>query len=374
MRIFDVYYYNIANTVKFKDTAKYISTMLEQLGLGYKEISFTYNGFLTSVGQMLEKYPNLTKYCYPYEPFSNEELLTSLVPGWIKGNYYADKADWKSIFDIASKCPRGMNITGKIVLDQIDWYGEGTKAPCIKVRTHSLDAEKAEIVDIEPILNSQIVIGRDYSDGNKRNSVKVVVEITSKEDLEPRDSSAVVEKLEPYLGKPEGFKKVCRGSLEEETDLQEKMKDCDKRLKQYIENVFPNEYRGSSMEDEFILNIADKKKINAAFKKTDFKMGDRKGLLPGMNRLIGYDSANHQYEILFDRTQNSPNYFYWYVYIRGYNFTFESNQNRAYAYSEEEGTTRLFEIADFCQKMLHDFEPVVTENFGLTPEWYCYAK
>lgn len=369
MRVFDKYTFNIASRVKFKDTKKYMDTILEELGLGYKNVSFTYKGFKTSLEQMLDKYPNLFKYCYEYEPYGKGvKVLTSLTPNWTKGELYAEAADWDSLFEIVSKCPRGMNITGTLVLDQIDWYGEGVKEAALWCYKEKKD--KAQVFLTRNIINSQIILRREYDDGNKYNNVSVIVEATTGENDEPRDTTDIIKKLEPYLGTPGRTERICRNSLAEEWTISEKEWSCREILVKRIEEFYPQKRKFN--EVEFIPNIADKKKIKAAFKGTSFEIGDRKGLLPRMNHVFCRDAHNRQYEILFDRTQSSPDYFYWYVTIKGYNFSVGSDQNIMYVSSEKEANEKLSMIAKFCEELVEDFDQLLLDNFGATPEWYSY--
>lgn len=368
MRVFDKYTFNIAGKVKFKDTKKYMDKILEELGLAYKNVSFTYEGFRTSLEQMLDKYPNLSKYCYENVQYGGQKVLTSLTPNWTKGELYAETADWDSLFEIVLKCPRGMNITGTLVLDQIDWYGEGVKEAALCC--HKDQKDKAQIFLTHNIINSQIILQRNYNDGNKYNNVSVIVEAALGVNDEPRDTTDIIKKLEPYLGIPETTERICRSSLAEEWAIIEKEWSCREILNKRIEEFYPNKRKFN--EAEFIPNIADKKKIKAAFKGTSFEIGDRKGLLPGMNHVFCKDAHNRQYEILFDRTQSSPDYFYWYVIIKGYNFSILPDQNVMHVSSENEASEKLSMIAKFCEELVEDFDQLLSDHFGATPEWYSY--
>lgn len=99
-----------------------------------------------------------------------------------------------------------------------------------------------------------------------------------------------------------------------------------------------------------------------------------KASMSTMNHYYGYDKGNHQYEILFDRPEDASDFFYWYIRINGCNFNLGLNQNRAYAANEEEAMSKIVKIAEFCQRFLTEFEPVLTEMFGKTPDWYHYDE
>lgn len=36
--------------------------------------------------------------------------------------------------------------------------------------------------------------------------------------------------------------------------------------------------------------------------------------------------------------------------------------------------SKIVKIAEFCQRFLTEFEPVLTEMFGKTPDWYHYDE
>ncbi len=366
MRVFDIYTYNIVSIVKFKDTKKYVDTMLEELGLTYNNVAFTYRGFLTPLGAMVEKYPNLSKYVHHYMPF-RDDIITSLTPDWSKGQVYADKEDWDSLFQIVSKCPRGMNIIPTLAFDGIDWYGEGVKPSVIGYLNEHME-NGAQTFGVNNVIGNQIIMQREYDYGNKYNILQVVVEATGDGGKTPRDTSDIVEKLEKYLGKPERFVRTCRYSREKEKEFRKKSSLCENILKERIETFYPRKVKFD--EVPFIPNLADKKKITEAFQGTCFELGSRKGLLPGMNRMLCKDTHNFQYEILFDRTQTSPDYFYWYVYIKGHNFRISSNQNTMYASSGKEAKERLAEIAGFCATLADEFGDMLATHFGDTPDWY----
>lgn len=367
MRIFDNYTFNVIDKVKFKDTKKYVDDMLNDLGLRYENVLFTIKRYLTSLDDVIAKYPNLGKYRYSYYQF-HEDVLTSLSPKWSEGDIYACSEDWDDIFSIVSKVPRGLNVLPTLVLSQIDWYNEGLKDAAINVS--EITENKAMIYSGRHVINSQIIIEREYNYGNKYNMVHVVVEATT--DGEPRDTTDVIKKLEPYLGLPTSYHRTCRYSIEESKLFDKRMRECSDRLKEMIEEFYPRRHHDYFKPVEFIPNLADKKKIKQAFKDTDYTLTDRKGLLPGMNQVVCIDKHNYQFKILFDRTQTSPDYFYFYIYINGCNFKIESMQNSIYCTSENEAAEMLFKIAEFGMKVKAEFGDILEENFGNTPIWYTY--
>lgn len=367
VRVFDEYVYNIADKVKFKDTLKYLENMMQDCGLQYQDILFHFDGYPSALNKVHETYPELSKY-YFTEFKSNDKIFTSITPNWADGEIYADPEDWATIFSIISKVPRGFNLFPTITFDKIDWYGEGIREAALNVtrwsKGHAMSCHTRNVI------NNQIIMQREYDDGNKYNRVSVVVEATTGD--EPRDTSDIIKKLEPYLGQPYVILNgICRFSMEENKLLEERELTCTKILRRMIDDVYQREQTSDdTWNGGFIPNLANKKKIDKAFRETDFVSGDRQGLDSGMNHVLCVDKHNYQFEILFDRTQTSPNYFYFYIYVKGYNFSIRNIQNRIYASSEADAMNKLYMFADFCMKLKDEFGIILEKNFGCTPEWY----
>lgn len=372
MRVFDKYSFNIADRVKFKDTKRYLDDMLADLGLSYRNVSFTFESFLTKLDKITEKYPGLERYRYT-DPFSNgEDFLTSLTPQWTDGEIYAAQEDWEAVFSVVSKIPRGYNIIPTLVLDQIDWYGDGSREASLNVDETTAEYYEGRAMSYMSrfVINSQIMMERAYDYGNKYNMVHVVVEATT--EGVPRDTADIIKKLEPYLGQFVRRERLCRFGKEESNLFRKRELECCGKLKNMLEEFCPKRKHDYLRDVEFIPNLADKKKLKAAFKGTDFTLGDRKGLLPGMNRVVCVDQHNYQFEILFDRTQSSPDYFCFYISVKGCNFNVGGGPNTIFASSEEVAVDMLSKVADFCMRVKDELGDMLEECFGNTPEWYTY--
>jgi len=344
MRVIDYFKFNIADKVKFKDTKNYLDYMLQDLGLYYKEISFRFEEYLCKIDKLVNKYPNLEKYRCEDQRF-RKEVLSNFMTGYKN----ADKEDWNSIFEIASKVPRGFNILPIISFEQIDWF---------------------DLCSDDDIDENSITIRREYDDGNKYNTVTIDIDVTT--DGKPRDTADLLKKLEPYLGSPIYKGRNCIFEEEEKIKYKKYQEECRHLLDERLKEVDDRKIQKDSdhFDTPFVPNLADKKKIKAAFKNTDFTMGDRKGLLPGMNHVTCIDKHNYYYEVLIDRTQTSPDYFYFYFNISGCNFEIDSDQIIICAASEEESIKKLVILAEFCQKLKNEFGELLAEYFGNTPEWY----
>lgn len=369
MRVFDIYEYNIVEHAKFKDTKNYLDKMLEGLGLQYQEVSFSFSVYDEDMyNKILGKFPNLKKYQFIYESCGSR-VFTSFTPNWYDGEIYVAPEDRESIFAIMAKVPRSFNLTPKVVLDKIDWYGDGVQEAILQGCDETIG--KPQTYSYAHMLNSQIIMERVYNDGNKRNNIKVIVEATTKGM--PRDTTDIAKRLESYLGKAEYHFRTCRFDEKENLQLKEFASMCRAKLGDMIEEFYPKKRPDYRHDKEFIPNLANKKKIMAAFKGTDFKVGSNPGM-PQTNRMICIDKHNHYFEILFDRTQGSPDYFYYYIEIQGHNFRISSGQNIMLASSEEEAEQRLNEIATFSMKVKEELGAVIAEKFGDTPDWYTYIR
>ena len=369
MRVFDIYSYNLIDIVKFKDTKPYIDNMLSELGLNYNNVFFEIREFLTKTGDVLKKYPKLEKYKQidPLYTYEENFFLTSLTTEWTKGKLYADKEDWDDVFAILSKVPRGMNVLPVLILDGIDWYGEGAKEATYDV--HESQEQKVFTHAARVFENSSITMVREYDHGNKMNYLSVSIESTT--DGIPKDTTDIINKLEPYLGKPIRKSQKCMYNNEESKNFYKSAIECSKMVEESMDEFYPKRFE--SPYAEFIPKLADLSKIKKAFKDTDFRIGDRKGLLPGMNQVICIDEHNFYYEVLIDRTQNMPNCFCLYITVEGCNFRVRNNQKVVYANTEEESLQILYKFAEFCMKFKEEFGKVLEERFGNTPKWYKYG-
>ena len=374
MRVFDTYIFNIAPEIKIKDTKAHLDKMLGDLGLTYKKVGFSIGSYLTKIPVVVERNPKLKKYQYPAKQGLERpdwDWLSSLSPEWDKGNIYADREDWDDIFEIFSKIPRGLNVTGSVLFDQIDWFGDGVRETCIHPHYYrDFFLGKPQTIEGFRMFNDLIIMRRNYDDGNKFNRVEVIIEATT--DGEPRDTSVIIDRLRPYLGEPEEYMRDCIESPEKSKELQKKKDDCLMKLETMLSEYVGSSYeeKFNSFETEYIKLLTEKKKLTAAFKDTGFELISNKGLLPGMNSLESFDDHMYKYTLLIDRTQSTPKGFYFYVNAQGYNFDIHSTQTYVHVESADEVTEKLADLAKFCVSIRERMGDILFENFGDTPAWY----
>ena len=367
MRVFDHYYYNIADKVKRKDTVSYLEKMLADIGTGYKEISFDISTVMRKTpGGLIKDFPVLKDYLFHYDPY-HADILTSLTPDWDKGQIYASSEARAAVLEIFSKIPRGYNIGGKLMLHQIGWFGEGVNEPVIK---SNFDNGRASICGNYCVTDNAIIIERGFG-GDKINKIELIIEATT--DSEPRDTKELVRKLEGYLGKPEETYRECCFTREQ-TELNMKYSN---EVSDLLCEAISEKYSGDRsdmaehLKDVFVPALVDKKMIKKAFAGTGFEMPKtRKGILPGMNVLSCKDEHNFRYEVAIDRTQNCPTFFYFYITITGCNFMIKNTQDVIVAASREEAEQKLTTLAAFASDLMDKFGPVLAERFGDTPAWF----
>lgn len=125
-----------------------------------------------------------------------------------------------------------------------------------------------------------------------------------------------------------------------------------------------------NIHEPYLYKICDKSELKKAFSNSSFKLTGRRGLLPGSNRLRYLDKYNYTHELLLDRTMSTPNCFYFYYYIKGYNFRITSYQNLVFIDSEEKALEKLSELVRLCEQIKTEMGEKIFNIFGETPEWF----
>ena len=64
MRVFDIYWFNIADKVKFKDTQPYLKNMLAEYGFTWSDLAFSAQNASDDsvIARIQQKFPKLEKY------------------------------------------------------------------------------------------------------------------------------------------------------------------------------------------------------------------------------------------------------------------------------------------------------------------------
>lgn len=374
MRVFDSYTYNIIEKVKYKDTKKYMDQMLEELGLCYQSIGFGVSH--GPVEKAVKKYPALAKYrCLedetrPESQLYSNEMLTSYSKNWSKGKIYAEAEDYEAIGELFTKIPRPLNFGfSNMILSGIDWYGGCDLTPAIEYNEFKGERPLDPLASFRHISSNEIMLERGFDYGNKLNRVIVTVEAT--ELPVPKDTSDVVRRLVPYLGEPERVSRTCRLS----EDALKRSNELITKYREKMQTLFqPMREWGRPSPDisltPIIPKIAEKKKIMKAFQGTGFEMGSRKGLGPGMNRVVCTDSHNYKYEINIYRGSTYSNLFNFNLRVMGCDFIIVPSMHSFYVKSEEEAEQIITKLAELCVRARDEIGEEMAAEFLDTPDWY----
>ena len=372
MRVFDFYQFNIAEHVSYKDTVAYLQNMLSELGLGYKNLSFNIDLIMRKeISDIIADYPHLERYKYFYNRY-RRDILTSMTPEWGQGKIYVEKDDKDSVLDIFSKAARVYNFVGTMILQQIDWFGDGIKPTAFN---QTWDIGEPTICGSNGIVNNSIILTRSFGYGNKTNIIGLLIESTT--DGEPRDTGELLLRLEPYLGKPIFSRRDCYFEPKESELFETYRKEARDILRQKISEIDSKDkekYR-THVNDTFVPALIDKKMIRDVFRDTDFTvLPKRKGDLPGMNSLTCVDRHNFKYTLDIDRSSLCPTFFYFYICITGCNFVLSSDQEVIMAADRKEAAEKLSYLAKFVTGLKNEFGGYLAERFGDTPGWYFVEK
>ena len=228
MRVFDIYWFNIADKVKFKDTQPYLKNMLAEFGFTWSDLAFSAQNASDDsvIARIQQKFPKLEKY---FRSTKYGSTLCSYTDNRFNGELFAEKSDYDDIFTLFSKVPRPFNISsGHILLNGVNWFGEEPAAP---VSDCTCEEKGLIYITDADYFSNHIAQHRNYDDGLKYNRVSVCIETTAVP--EPRDSSTVIEKLIPYLGKPYWSRTHCVFSKEESL----RNKELSGKHSEYIKNL-----------------------------------------------------------------------------------------------------------------------------------------
>ncbi|MGN0650841.1 MAG: hypothetical protein ACI4KM_10420 [Oscillospiraceae bacterium] len=365
MRVFDTYLFNIADKVKFKDTQPYLKNMLEELGFSWSDLAFSVNAVSGDpvIAKAAEKFPSLKKY---YHSTENEPMLCSYTENPFSGELFADKSDYDDIFTLFSKIPRPFNIPfGHILLNGVNWFGEKPAAPAPDWAWENSDLSMFSNVHF---FSNYIAQHRSFDDGLKYNNISVCIETTA--DPEPRDSSAVIEKLIPYLGKPVRSSTDCVFSKEDFSRYRELSIKHSEYLQNLIKSTLPNpkDYPYPSEHIPPIPHLADLPTMKKAFAGTGFT--HKKGNPGWLGEYDCRDSHGHLYQAYIQKLSDGYTFRVW-LEIRGHNFATWRLAELDYRMKEEgESLPILREFALLCARIRDEYGHKLAADFGDTPEWY----
>ena len=366
MRVFDTYYFNIIDKVRFKDTKPYVDKMLKDLGLSYTDVDFMlYEVVQDKIPEICKKMPNLKKY-YFYDKTDNNYGISSVTKDWQAGNVHANKEDWGDVETVFSKIPRPYNLPfGYYSLSGINWFQDSDPSPAVI----QWDMWKNEIPNTHfaPFISNRILQLRCYDDGIKHNNVAVSIEITDGDAI--RDSKPVIEKLKPYFGEPQNMVRSCTFSKEESERNRKQEKEACKALAQKALSYLPQPGNmGAIQFDKDLGRVADKKETDAAFKGTGFERV--KGQPNWLHLYCAMDQTRgYKYEAFVQKI-SIGNIFRCWIDITGSNFRIKFEQPDYAVDQEGKSQEILNQFAKFCVYAKEEFGAEIEKSFGKTPEWF----
>lgn len=365
MRVFDTYYFNIAEKVSFAKTKPYLETMLSETGFSYKNMAFMlYSLDDKPQKKALATFPSLEKYSFFYHEKGDYPHwgFTSCSEGWREGKFHADKNDEDVISALFSKIPHTVNFDGYLILDGINWFPDSGD-------TIDHDADypyKLPVTNWLPFRSNRIVHYRNFDDGKKYNIVSVCIEVTDID--EPRNSRAVIEKLIPYLSEPSKFERKCNFPSEETSRFKaSEIAECE-RLAQLAESSLPvSKPHTVPQPDPKPPHIADKFTLEKAFKGTGFTR--QKGQPNWLSLYACVDERGFLYEAYVQKLTVTNDFRVW-VEISGYNFKIATDMKDYYVTEDGESLVILKQFAEFCVRLRGEYSKTLAEIFGETPAWH----
>lgn len=364
MRIFEEYTFNITDKVKRKDVLTYIQNMIAELGLSWSDLAFraACTPSSSAITNILEKFPELKKYFHNSQ-FEYGMGICSHTENWCSGELFADKSDYDNIFTVFSKIPRPFNVSGRILLSGVNWFGEKSAPPAIDYRYE----EPPEFFTSKSAQYCSNYIEYAYHYG-KDIIIHACIEVT--DEPVPHESSIVIEKLIPYLGEPVNLRTVCIFSREENKRLKELKKKHSEYLNSLIKETMPvpKYYPFTGKYKAPIPHIADIPVMKKAFAGTGFT--HKKGNPGWLGEYDFRDSHGFTYQAHIQKGSDGYS-FTVSLHIFGCNFRFHALGDLTYE-MEKEGESQpiLREFALLCAKIRDEYGDKLAEDFGDTPDWY----
>lgn len=371
MRVFDTYYFNIIDKVSFKGTKPYLEQMLEEQGFSYKNLSFmAYNIDRERSEKVFDKLPAMKKYEFMEDGSGMASYgVTSIRENWMSGEVHADKEDWADIAEMFSKIPHTFPFSfAKLILDGINWFPDSDES--VAVINWDYDRETFPTVHFPLFTSNHIMQLRHFDDGRKFNHIFVTIEVTAEDGI--LNSTPIIQKLEPYLGKAEKPNRKCVFDREEYLKYKDLEKAHRDRLKELGDSFLPKQKKMAAMSDllQFdtpIPHVADKVTLNKAFKGTRF---ERIKGQPNWLHLYSYVDKNGFKYDAYTQKLSFRNEFRCWIEISGFNFRVRYEHQDYIVDKEGESADILKSFVRFCNKLVDEYSEELKRDFGATPEWY----
>ncbi len=379
MRVFDTYYFNIADKVSFQETKPYLDRMLSELGYRYTDIAFmlienpyAFGAKPKPTDKLFKAMPGMKKYYFTESgPSITETGVTSFHADWWDGHIHADRGDWDEIARTFAGVPRTFRfLSGKLILDGVNWFDDSDSSLAVSDWD---DDRKSNPLRVS-FLSNQIMQMSSFGEGRKRNTIIVTIEVTSSDGI--RASRPVIEKLEPWLGKPYrtaiSNDTVWRQYTFAKDEFARQKALCllhDKALERAGELALPKSpHTIGNIPDKKLEHVADRYATEKAFKDTGFTR------VKGQPNWIHLYSSTDENGFLYEanvQKLTGMNAFRCWIEVSSCNFGVHSDPFKDYYVSEEQQSADILKaFADFCVWVRDSYGEKLLKDFGKKPAWY----
>ncbi len=377
MRAYERISFNLKQ-IKFKENKEFLDSLLEKYGYKYKNIAFDFAlGSENDFQRINKNFPALIKYkmTLPSDPNmsgSDQETYFSSVRDLKNGeDIFVDSKDIPQFCALLNKIPNTINFGSmEVVLDGIDWYGDGSG--------HKAGKPKHNFFAFAKYFNNTIRYIKHWDSGNKYNIIDFVIDRTlSDEEIRPYPEA--FEKMLAELGKPLSKNIECVFEEEEQKAWEEAKKPLQNRiLKEDFSGHF-DRYKEESqklnsfsrllegVQPENLSGFSPKKGFNKAAKKYGFKYNT---CADGCYIYKKINENNHTITVELTKERRSKIFGTTFVFT-GCNFhhyyknlpqTEINDENEAEEFAESSFLAAL----EFEEK----YDDEMLKAYGKTPKWY----
>ncbi len=363
MRIFDTFWFNIADRVTFTGAAAYLGRMLAETGLSAPKTAFSVYAVTPDVQQRAaEKFPALAKYA---QAGDTSYGLCSAADRQ-RGAVFADPADRADILALFSKIPRTVNFPFcTLVLGGIPWFADS--------RDDAVPGTASPRTDFDMLLAPSLVkcnavtLHRSWDDGKKRVTVSVCIEATAPGETAPHDTAPLIGRLTPYLGAPYHSQRECLFSEAEAAALKAHTETHRPALLAISDSDLPDPVRlpHTPGSEQFAKTAV----LDQVFRGTGF--AKQKGNPTWLSCYACTDAHGFLYEAYVQRLSTGG--FRLWLTVSGCNFTLSPQQGAGLDYRVNDAETARGILAAFarhCVRIRDSYAPKLAADFGDTPAWY----
>lgn len=379
MRVFDVYYFNIADRVRFEDAAAYLANMLTETGLSAPHIAFSAEsfsrGFLSRAEKLmpeLKKYACTKLYEYSGKPFYWGLTSASRDPArCLAGEIYAPPEEKDAILRLFAAIPGRLPVSEcALVFGGIRWYAESTDEVLPDYTREDCCSDPLRAA-CWMYCNSVQLLRSGGEDGDGRRAVTAAVLVESTGSPVPRDTAEIPEKLRAYLGEPYHRLRTCLLPREKAAEIIALQKQHESGIRDFFRSNMPMPlYDETKKNDPFPLtDAAWKAQAEQAFRGTGFakkKNGSRSGVCYQCtdSRGILYQARLIRYSGFHSVTM------YINVFLHSCSFLMFSMPGdfTAADFNREPELIRRF--AECIVKLRDAYGSKLAADFGEVPEWY----